>query len=330
MIVALIGCSCSGKSTIMKMLHETRGFGFLRNAVTRPGRTDEMYKISYTDLEFDKSLERNELILQNKHFKYRYAYLRNDFEKAILTHDEFYMLDFGIENISQFDQFESITKVIIIPESCEFLKKNILKSGREERESEILANFKSHYSHLKEGYNKGLNSLIVKNRENNLPGVVTEIINFMSNSQNRYLSVNNIFKSVRLKMIIENLKSLEPSNCGLMAYSLITKCINEVEDEIWGKNFYFPPRTFLNGSSSNRIYTIFPESFFKVPMYSGVTLLLSKRELIFISRFGAIEGQLKDSEDKFGEKIHFSERRNNVYFEKQDSFGDGVWVPKNR
>ena len=59
-------------------------------------------------------------------------------------------------------------------------------------------------------------------------------------------------------------------------------------------------------------------------------LLLSRQELIFISRYGAIEMQFKDANDKYGEINHFESRRKNVFFEKNDSNGDGVWIDKNK
>lgn len=121
-----------------------------------------------------------------------------------------------------------------------------------------------------------------------------------------------------------------PTKNGLLAYKSLTQCVNEVEDQVFGETLWNCPRTFLNGERTDRIYTILSESFYEVPSFPGVSLLLAKDELIFISRFGAAEVQNKLIDDKYGEAIPYEQRSNEVIFSKLDASGDGVWHVKNK
>jgi len=330
MLIAFIGCSCVGKSTIMNLLHKNRGFIYAKNIVTRHSRFGEYHKTTISEDDFDNAIINNELILENRHFNFKYSYLRSDIEQAISDLNNYWMIDFGIENINQLNNFDNTYKIIIIPESIEFLKENVIKSGRQERLDEIILSYENFYANLNEVFNNELNSLVIKNKKNDLGGVTFKIIRHLVNSTNCYISGSPLFKDERLGLILVNLQSLNPASNGLEAYKLLSNAINEFEDQIWGANNYFPPRSFLHGNKTDRMYTIFTESFFEVPGYTGVSLLLSRRELIFISRYGAIEIQLKDDEDKYGDNIHFDSRKRNVIFKKNDSTDDGVWVDKNK
>lgn len=128
----------------------------------------------------------------------------------------------------------------------------------------------------------------------------------------------------------EGLQAYAPASSGLEAYAQLSEVINNTEDEIWGKEAWDLPRTFLDGRRTDRLYPILPESFHPVQGYPGVTILVSKIEVVFISRWGAIEMQRKDPEDKFGERMHFAYRSDRVLFTKSDAYGDHVWHDKNR
>ena len=121
-----------------------------------------------------------------------------------------------------------------------------------------------------------------------------------------------------------------PATNGLLCYKQLTECIDKVEDQIFGKNHWDCPRTFLKGDRTNRIYTILSECFHSAPYYPVVSLLLAKHELVFISRFGAAELQTKLDGAVYGPKRDFDQRTDKVIFSKKDSFGHGVWHEKNR
>lgn len=134
----------------------------------------------------------------------------------------------------------------------------------------------------------------------------------------------------RVELILKRLSLLPPATSGLEAYKQLTETINQFEDEIWGKDSWHPPRSFIGGVSTQRFYTIFPESFFSVDNYPGVTILIGTKELIFMSRYGAIEIQNKVIEDRYGKDQTFHLRRDQVFFEKFDAYGDNVWHEKNK
>jgi hypothetical protein len=136
-------------------------------------------------------------------------------------------------------------------------------------------------------------------------------------------------RAQRLAAALQRTAKLPPATTALEAYRQIAQSINEVEDSWWGADHWQPPRSFLDGTRTARLYPIYPESFFAVDGFPGVTLLLAKHELLFISRFGAIELQCKEWNDALVERIHYPERSPDAIFAKADASGDGVWHAKN-
>jgi hypothetical protein len=136
-------------------------------------------------------------------------------------------------------------------------------------------------------------------------------------------------RAERLAAALQRTAELPPATTALEAYRQIAQSINEIEDSWWGPEQWQPPRSFLDGTRTARLYPIYAESFFPVEGFPGVTLLLAKRELLFISRFGAIELQCKQWNDALVEQVHYRERSADAIFAKVDAGGDGVWHAKN-
>ena len=137
-------------------------------------------------------------------------------------------------------------------------------------------------------------------------------------------------KHQRIRVALDYLHSMPPSSNALAAYHLLEKAIREVEDAFFGKESYDPPKTFLDGTRTERIYMTLQESIHPVPKYSGVQILVHLKEVVFISRYGAIEIQRKYEEDKYGFLIPFEKRTNLLLFQKNDAYNDGVWHEKNK
>jgi hypothetical protein len=133
----------------------------------------------------------------------------------------------------------------------------------------------------------------------------------------------------RLRAIFKAMMSLPPATSGLLIYAQLSNLINTMEDDFWGPDHWVPPRTFLNGKRTERIYPIYAESFHPVSRYPGTTMLLAKSELIFISRHGAFQVQTKIMDDPFGEAMNFDTRAAQILLEKADAAGHGVWHSKN-
>lgn len=135
---------------------------------------------------------------------------------------------------------------------------------------------------------------------------------------------NRFLRSLRI------LAKLPPASNALEAYAQLCNTLNEVEDIVFGSQHWNPPRTFLTGVETTRLYPIFTESFFAVTEFPGVQMLLARKELVFISRFGAIQVQNKSASDKTGDDLPFFRRSDEVIFTKDDKYGDDVWHEKNR
>lgn len=140
----------------------------------------------------------------------------------------------------------------------------------------------------------------------------------------------DLSRKKRVSLILMELDALPLARSGLEAFRQISETINSFEDRFWGRESWNPPRSFLDGVETKRFYTIMTESFYPVEGFPGVMLLLGTKELIFVSRYGAIEIQSKDVSDPYGEIQAFWLRRNQVFFAKPDAYGHSVWNDKNR
>lgn len=142
---------------------------------------------------------------------------------------------------------------------------------------------------------------------------------------------NTLSKTDRLLQVFENLAQRNPFHSSLEAYSYLVKILNEVEDRSLGAESYIPMRHPPTIPTPRMYPPHIEKDFFSTgDAYLGVHLLLSRQHITFISRYGAIEVQGKIHTDKYGVERMYSERKENVLFEKFDYAGHGVWHPKNR
>ena len=110
---------------------------------------------------------------------------------------------------------------------------------------------------------------------------------------------------------------------------MLSETLNEREDAIWGADDWHPPRTFKDGVRTERLYPISTESFVPVPGFPGVTALLARREVLFVSRYGALEVQEKLREMDLQSQLLTAKGSERVIYQLNDSAGDGVWHTKN-
>jgi hypothetical protein len=134
----------------------------------------------------------------------------------------------------------------------------------------------------------------------------------------------------RFMAVLSRVSLLPPAHSSLEAYGQLSEELNAAEDEVFGRDYWEPPRTFLDGNRTPRIYPIHTESFHPVVGFNGVTLMIAKKEYVMISRHGAMEVQSKIPDDLYGDLLHFSERNDHILWQKNDAYGDGVWHEKNR
>jgi hypothetical protein len=103
-----------------------------------------------------------------------------------------------------------------------------------------------------------------------------------------------ISKSERLLRVFDLLRLGPPCRSGLGAYRQISEALNVIEDEQLGPDSWRPPKSFLGQPSSERMYPTYPENMLAVPGYPGNTALWHVSEVVFVSRFGAIEVRQRD------------------------------------
>jgi hypothetical protein len=129
-----------------------------------------------------------------------------------------------------------------------------------------------------------------------------------------------IAKDERLRELLEVLSAAEPVDNGLLAYRLISTALNDIEDKHLGPASWKPPRRFGDGVVSDRLYPSYPDSMFAVAGWPDVTMIVHKRQLVFIGSGGAIQFQRREQSS-----APFSERHNLVLFDKADARGRRVW-----
>ena len=100
------------------------------------------------------------------------------------------------------------------------------------------------------------------------------------------------------------------------------------EDLVWGENYWKAPRTFLDGTVTDRIYPTYTESFECLKNFPGITHLVHTKHSVFISRYGAVQVQLDNGMPP--EKCYLEYRPEFILLDKLDSYNDGVWHEKNR
>jgi len=176
MLIAMIGPSCVGKSTVMLELQQGHSFRFLKNYTTRQYRDEKHTKISITEKEFHQLQDDDSLSFVNEHYSYKYAYSKTDIIQAINSKNEYYMIDFSIQNIQQLKVYKNIKSFIIIPESLEMFASRVLKSNRASRFDRIMNEYEIYYSTLKEGYDYEIDAYVMINVENRLDLIVKSIV----------------------------------------------------------------------------------------------------------------------------------------------------------
>jgi len=135
-------------------------------------------------------------------------------------------------------------------------------------------------------------------------------------------------KGHRLKELFSLLRASRPARNGLEAYMLIANNLNMLEDSYFGMSNWSPPRTYITGAQTDRLYPPQPDNFEMVPGWPGVTNMVHTKEYVFISKSGAIEVQRDDGSSERGNP--YWKRRESVVFEKLDFNGDGVWSPQHK
>lgn len=142
--------------------------------------------------------------------------------------------------------------------------------------------------------------------------------------------VGSLTKKERLSLLFTSLDSEPPATSSLDAYRQISNLLNNIEDDVLGRDSWNPPRYYPPGENTERLYTIGADSIFPLKEYNGIDVLTSIGEITFISRYGAIEVQLKDKLDNTGNGTDYENRKKAVIYSKVDYQGDGVWHEKNK
>lgn len=129
--------SGTGKSTLIRGLHDRFGWRVVRKVTTRPQRGEEDWKTTVSETEF-WDLDRRGLLFNTKPavFGHLYAELREDFERAVINEREAWVMDSTFEYI---DFYENVVckKVLLLHRRSLDTVRQILADGRNSRLAEV-------------------------------------------------------------------------------------------------------------------------------------------------------------------------------------------------
>jgi guanylate kinase len=156
MLTVLYGTSCVGKTTLIRHLRDYYQWIPIPCYLTRSLRESDICRVSITQKIFNKRDREGYFFCVNHQFGTYYGTPKQEIVGAIKDLDNNYVLDFMIKNREQFECLEH-RKILMIPETEELLRSRIISANRQDREREILADFRQNYNSDKVSFymNKG-------------------------------------------------------------------------------------------------------------------------------------------------------------------------------
>lgn len=323
-----MGPSGVGKSQVIKGLLGTGRFRCMRSYTTRNARVGESVKITVTKEFLEDAYTNNMVSFRNTFFDHEYAL--SSLEVLVSTQmDNHFVVDFGYQNWEQIKDINGVIGIVILPSNETQLRDQLIASGRCHRIEHALDDYRDIYSNLELGYSKLNNIHVLINKPKEVTWIIDEIVSIILGNQSAIDS-----KSQRMAMAWRAYDEIDPRPCnGLEAYCRLSDCLNKVEDELVGHNDWETPESFKGFGPTRRLYPIAPESYFDVPNWKGISAFESRRELSFVSLFGAIAVYERDRATEFTKILNdicTSPTNYTPIWESGDFWGDGVWHKKNK
>lgn len=145
MLVILYGLPCTGKSTIIGNLVSNYHFKYINCYVTRNLRQNDKARIKVSVETFKKMQVNGDFFAANEHYDSHYGALYSDILAAIDDKQNFYIVDYLIQNRKDLEPYNH-HKILIVPDSIESLTKWVIGSTRLERLYRIQHEYKLYYT----------------------------------------------------------------------------------------------------------------------------------------------------------------------------------------
>jgi guanylate kinase len=145
MLLLFFGPSCVGKTTVMDYLMEALGWVYVPTTMTRPLRGVEAGKRHVSDDEFNEMLRAGEFLCTNHLYGYKYGTPLSAIQAAVDDQNQVYMMDFPLSQRENVFGAYRHYGVILLPTSEEQLQVQAMHSGRSDRLTEILSDYRTHY-----------------------------------------------------------------------------------------------------------------------------------------------------------------------------------------
>jgi guanylate kinase len=179
MLAVFYGCSCVGKTTIMKALCTQFEWQFLTIYTTRKARPGEHHKVSLDRDVFEYKETIQELLLVNECYLNLYGVSTQELAIACAQQDTVWMLDFSLSNQHQIGDFENTRQIVILPESENQLARQANEANRSNRIFSMIQEYRRYYVGLKEGINNDLNALCIVNAKGAIEKSVVRIRDYV-------------------------------------------------------------------------------------------------------------------------------------------------------
>lgn len=164
MLTVLYGPSCIGKTSIQKLLIDSRGFIAVRCFTTRELRKEgDPGRVHVDQQQFRTLRERGEFYISNLQFGEYYGASRIDIERAVASTEHHYVLDFRIRDRVQLEYVPHL-RILVVVDDEQQLRRHIVSAGRTRREEEIIEEYRRHYSPGEMALLRASGFKIVKNR----------------------------------------------------------------------------------------------------------------------------------------------------------------------
>ena len=327
MLVAVMGASGVGKTRIIRSLLATGSFKPLRSYTTRPERPGEALKVHLDHEMFARSSRGGWLTCCNTFFNESYGLSTLEVSIATADPSQVFVIDFALSRWDQLSGRGQVLGIVLLPESREQLEQQLIHAGRGARLEEALREYDRNYAGFSEGaLENGLHA--VRNIRSQIQRAADQICDIVETTTGRQI-MGIMPKRERLLRALQMLKAQPRLQSGLATYARLSALLNQVDDELVGAAEWYPPVSFDRHGPSVRLYPIAPESYRNVEQYPGVSAWLTRREVLYISRYGAIEVHAREEQDALSVRSLSADLTRECLFEMPDASGDGLWHPKN-
>lgn len=174
MLILILGPSGVGKTTVIQELVTRHGWNPITSYITRPARTQELYKTSIPQTEYHALRAAQRLFSDVDQLGFSYGILAEDIELAIRI-DVPYVIDYAFSKRNEiFGQVQHIA-IALVPETTEELGLRLNEAGRGDRAEQAFADLSAIQAEAKQSSESGFGLIQVVNERGRIADTAKHI-----------------------------------------------------------------------------------------------------------------------------------------------------------